>query len=183
LNKINSSNIKIVRLKFDECTLEFFSNFNRYQEINRCWRKIDGNWILIDNKHIAQWDDNQKLNVINNLRHCIEQNGAVSGAFIDDKLIGFSSIPGDLFGTVYNYVQLKMLHVTFEYRGRGIGKLLFKKACGEAKEFGEEKLYISANAAEESIGFYKSVGCIETAELNHELYGQEPFDCHLEYCL
>ena len=139
--------------------------------------------MLKDIAFTEQWNDEQKADKVDGLLRCIQQGGVVIGAFVDNSLIGFSSIPYGLFGSDNEYIQLEMLHVSYEFRGSGIGKALFYEICGYAKELGAKKLYITAHSAEETQAFYKSVGCIETVEVNQRLFEEEPFDCHLEYCL
>ena len=60
---------------------------------------------------------------------------------------------------------------------------MFRGICKEAEKLGAKKLYISSQSSEETQAFYKSVGCVEAMEINQKLYDEEPFDCHLEYCL
>ncbi|MCL2634112.1 MAG: GNAT family N-acetyltransferase [Oscillospiraceae bacterium] len=173
----------IKKLQSKDCTSEIFSDFNRYQEVKRCWRKENGEWLLKDIAFTNQWNDEQKAERVVGLLRCIQQGGVVIGAFVDNTLIGFSSVLNHLFGSNDEYIQLEMLHVSYEFRGNGIGKALFHEICGYAKELGAKKLYISAHSAEETQAFYKSVGCVETTELNQKLFEEEPVDCHLEYCL
>ena len=33
------------KINENELNTEIFSNFNRYQQVNKCWRKINGQWI------------------------------------------------------------------------------------------------------------------------------------------
>ena len=176
-------NIVIKKLNPQDCTPEMLLHFNRYQEVKRCWRKIDSEWVLIDNPFIQEWDNERKSDVAKGLRHCINQGGVALGAFDNDKLIGFASMPNQSFGTNNEYIQLEMLHVSYEYRGKGIGKDLFREICDEAKFFGAKKFYISAHSSEESTGFYRSVGCVDAVEVNQRLFEEEPVDCHLEYSL
>ena len=122
-------------------------------------------------------------NVVTGLANCIDQGGVAIGAFSDNDIIGFASIQNGLFGINGDYLQLEMLHVSYEYRNKGIGKSLFHIICAEAKTFGARKLYISAHPSAETQAFYKAIGCIEAVEINKKLFDEEPFDCHLEYCL
>ena len=178
-----NAKITIKKLGAEDCVPENFSKFNRYQEIKRCWRKENEKWLLKDIAFTQQWNNEQKAEKVDGLLRCIQQGGVVIGAFADNSIIGFSSILYGLFGSDNEYIQLEMLHVSYEFRGRGIGKELFQKICGYAKKLGAIKLYISAHSAEETQAFYKSVGCIEAVEVNQRLYEDEPFDCHLEYIL
>jgi len=173
----------IKKLKIQDCIPALLSRFNRYQEVKRCWRKEDGEWLLKDISFIDQWSDEEKAKKTAGLSYCLQKGGVVLGAFIENDLIGFASIANLIFGSNREYIQLEMLHVSFELRGKGIGKALFREICREAKKFDAKKLYISAQSSEETQAFYRLMGCVEAVEINNKLYEEEPFDCHLEYGL
>lgn len=84
-------------------------------------------------------------------------------------------------GSRNQYLQLSNLHVSAEYRGRGIGRLLFRAACRRAAELRAERLYISSHSAEETQAFYRALNCTEAEELMPDLFELEPCDCHLEF--
>lgn len=86
-------------------------------------------------------------------------------------------------GSRNQYLQLSNLHVSAEYRGRGIGRLLFRAACRRAAELRAERLYISAHSAEETQAFYRALNCTEAEKLMPDLFELEPCDCHLEFRL
>jgi len=173
----------IRKLELEDCTGILLNKFNRYQEINRCWRKENHKWVLKDIAFVTQWDDKRKSGVIEGFISCIKHDGIVLGAYIDDDLIGFSQIDNQLFGSENEYINLYFLHVSYELRHQGIGKILFEKTCLEANHLGAKKLYISANSSEETQAFYRTMGCTEASQINQELFEKEPFDCHMEYCL
>jgi len=99
------------------------------------------------------------------------------------RLIGFSSIGGKRFGSAGQYVQMWQMHVSEEYRGKGIGKRLFHIACDAARAKGGTKLYISTQCSEETQGFYRGLGCVDALEINQAIAEEEPWDCQLEYTL
>jgi len=107
----------------------------------------------------------------------------VFGAFEKERLVGFASVENQLFGSRMQYVQLSCIHVSEEWRGKGIGKRLFVIAVEGARRLGAEKLYISAHSSKESQAFYHAMGCIEAIEYNKELAEAEPCDCQLEFIL
>lgn len=170
-------------LTLDDCSADLLRDFNRYQEVNRCWRKENGKWILKDIHFIEQWDDSQKKNKISSFVWSIEHGGVTLGAFKQNRLIGFATIGSDFFGCNNEYILLGMLHVSYENRNKGIGRKLFAMSCDRARQIGAKKIYISAHSSEESQAFYKAVGCTETKEVNQKLAEKEPCDCQLEYVL
>ena len=117
------------------------------------------------------------------LKNTLNTGGAVIGAFIEGKLAGFTSVENQFFGSKSQYLQLSSIHVSYESRGKGIGKKLFQMIAQEARDLEAKKLYISAHSSEESQAFYKAIGCIEAKEYNEKLVQAEPCDCQLEYIL
>lgn len=176
-------NIVIRLIDLNECIPNLFKDFNRYQEVKRCWRNENGTWLLKDIYYIIQWDEKEKANRISSLTRLIESGGYIFGAFKNNDLIGFSSLSTIHFGRNDEYMQLEMLHVSYEYRSMGIGKRLFFVSCEKARQLGAGKLYISAHSAEEPVAFYKAVGCNGAKEINQKQAEEEPYDCQLEYVL
>lgn len=160
-----------------------FEKFNRYQKVERCWRKENGSWILKDIAFTEQWNASNIKALVKDLSATVGFGGKIIGAFSENGLAGFCSVENRLFGSKKEYVQLSSLHITFELRGKGIGKHLFELACDTARQLGAKKLYISAHSSQETQAFYKAMGCVEAEEINEELFEIEPFDCHLEYVL
>lgn len=159
-------------------------SFNRYQEVNKVWRKSDNGFIVIDSPFTENWDEALKDEIISDdFAPCLERGGTVFGTFDEDVLIAFASLQPDFFGSEKQYVQLMQLHTSFEYRGKGIGKRLFDLCVREAKSWGAKKLYISTHSADETQRFYRGIGCEDAVEINQKLADHEPYDCQLEYVL
>jgi ribosomal protein S18 acetylase RimI-like enzyme len=167
----------------ENLSMPVFKTFDRFQEVKKCWRKENREWILRDVPFIEQWDEEELEKLIRELRHTVSLGGRVFGAFRNGRVIGFCSVENEFFGSLGQYLQLSNLHVSFDSRGQGIGKKLFQYACSIARGLGAKKLYISAHSAEETQAFYKAMGCVETDEINERLARAEPFDCQLEYDL
>ena len=167
----------------NEIELSLFSSFNRYQEVNRCWRKEKEEWVLKNIQFVENWSRQDYEYLIKCLKNTIETGGTVYGALKNNALVGFASLESQFFGSKKEYLQLSSIHISFDERGKGIGKKLFCLVCEKAKEMGAKKLYISAHSSEETQAFYKKMGCIETIEYNESLVAKEPYDCQLEYNL
>ena len=171
------------KINENELNTEIFSNFNRYQQVNKCWRKRNGKWILENIAFTEQWGKQEYEFLVECLKNTLNTGGAVTGAFIEEKLVGFTSVENKFFGSKNQYLQLSSIHVSYEIRGKGIGKKLFQMIAQEARNLQAKKLYISAHSSEESQAFYKAIGCIEAKEYNEKLVQAEPCDCQLEYIL
>lgn len=176
-------NIIYRQLERAEINLNLFKSFNRYQDVKKCWRKEDREWLLKEISFTEHWSLEEYEYLVKCLQNTIDTGGAVFGAFDNYVLVGFASIENEIFGSKKEYLQLSSLHISYEKRGMGIGKKLFFLICKKAKEMGAQKLYISAHSSEETQAFYKIVGCVETVEYNSKLVEEEPCDCQLEYCL
>ena len=171
------------QLKDIEINIALFSSFNRYQDVKKCWRKENGEWILKEIAFTEQWSSDEYEDLFKYLKNTLNSGGAVFGAFHNYTLVGFASVENEIFGSQKEYLQLSCIHTSYEKRGLGIGKKLFSLACIKAKQMGAQKLYISTHSSEESQDFYKVMGCVEAVEYNSKLVASEPCDCQLEYCL
>lgn len=78
---------------------------------------------------------------------------------------------------------LDQLFVSLSQRGKEIGKALFFLCTKLAKEYGAKKLFICAGSAENTVAFYKAIGCVPAKEQNEALYEEDPRDIQLEYSL
>jgi serine/threonine-protein kinase len=177
-------NIEYKRLNLSDLSPDMLKSFHRYKEVKKSWRKIDGEWVLIDNPFIEDWTDKQKqYTVTAGLVPAVNSGGAVFAAYDADKLIGFSALMGERIGSAGQFLQMDMLHVSVEYRHHGIGRKLFNLAVEAARKLGVLKMYISASSSEESQAFYRAVGCVHAEEIIPALFEAEPYDVHMEYVL
>ena len=60
---------------------------------------------------------------------------------------------------------------------------MFGLCAEKARLMGAAKLYISANPSEETLAFYKKIGCVDSVEINAKLLECEPYDRHMEFVL
>jgi predicted N-acetyltransferase YhbS len=97
----------------------------------------------------------------------------IGAVVLDNKFITFNN----------NYLQLKFLHISHNYRGKGLGRKLFELASNEARKRQAKYLYISATPSENTINFYLRLGCKIMSVPDKDLFQLEPEDIHLEYDL
>ena len=105
------------------------------------------------------------------------------GAFEETELKGYITVGTKRSGTKRQYVQLVTFQVSEPFRGMGVGRKIFEKAVEVAREYGAEKLYISAHSSKESQAAYKALGCVHAEEIIPWIADEEPFDVQLEYVL
>lgn len=171
------------KLCADELCRDLFASFTRRQNVTKCWRKEENQWVIRDVPFIDDWTDGDYEFLVKCLKHTIASGGVVYGAFADGRLKGFASVEPGLFGEEHNYLDLSSIHVSEDLRGAGIGKCLFAAAKEWAREQGARKLYISAHSSVETQAFYKAMGCVEAKWQHPGHVEQEPFDCQLECVL
>jgi predicted N-acetyltransferase YhbS len=111
---------------------------------------------------------------------CFARGGWFYGLFDEAKLIGVAVLDGRFIGRKKNQLQLKFLYVSRTYRQQGLGQRLFALAKAEACARGAKRLYISATPSENTVDFYRRLGCVVTREMDPELFALEPKDIHLE---
>jgi len=80
-------------------------------------------------------------------------------------------------------LNLTGLWVSHKYRGKGIGKTLFRLATQQARKRGAKTLYVSATPSENTLRFYMAMGCRLTESVDPHLFEKEPEDIHLELVL
>lgn len=166
-----------------EINRELFSHFIRHQTVVKCWRRVNGEWIIQDAPFIDDWSEADYKTLISCLKNTAATGGFVYAAFHDCTLKGFVSVEPELFGGEHKYLDLSSIHVSEDMRGKGIGAALFLAAKAWAKAHGAGKLYISAHSAVESQAFYHKMGCVEAALYNQSHVDAEPYDCQLECAL
>lgn len=180
----SNAHIEYTSLSEQDLSKQLLDHFNRFQEVKRVWRRIDNKEVLIEHPFIEQWSSQEKSDLVTkHFTECIQKGGCVFAAWHENHVIGFASLPYGFFGSRNQYVKLAEMYTSFEFRGLGIGKQLFALCAERARQWGAEKLYISAHSAEESQAFYRSVGCVNAIEINQQLVEKEPFDVQMEYIL
>ena len=176
-------------IEYKEITIEqlepnMLKDFNRYQKVQKDWEKKGEELILETNPHIEDWNEEDKTRkVMCVFKTILENGGELFGAFHGGKLIGFSGFDGIFLGSKNQYLQLSELHVSYEYRGRKIGRELFNLCVHAALKHQCKKFYIVASSSEDSQEFYRRTGCIDTEELIPHLFDEDPFDIHMEYMI
>ena len=180
---MNHNEIQLKELSFDQITDNLLEYFNRYQEVTKVWRIENGKKMIKDCVFTEFWDDVKKKTIIDEFRETLVGKGIILGAFEENKLIGFATLSGTPIGENKEYLQLLQLHVSFNYRGKGIGRVLFQHSLEKAKGLNVDKLYISSHSSIETINFYTRMGCKEATWLYEPQVELEPYDCQLEYSL
>ena len=177
-----SAEVAIRELTKEDIRPDMLAHFNRYQEVEQAWRGRGGIWAVEDIAYTERWDDAYKAHIIEDFAECLT-HGRAYGAFDGDALIGFAFYDGRPMGSQGQYLWLVMMHVSYGYRGEGLGKRLFLRCAEAARADGARKLYISASSAVHTQAFYGAMGCVEASEIDAKLAAAEPCDVQMEFAV
>ena len=171
------------KLNTENFNIHSLDRFVRHQQVSECWRNVEGQWKLLPIEFEENWSVEQCQKIAADVALHMEKDQTAIGAFDGEEVIGFITVSHNIFGNTAKYMELVCFQVSEPYRGKGIGKALFRQACEEAKHSGADKLYISAHSSKESQAAYEALGCVHAAEINRKLEEEEPCDVQLEYVL
>lgn len=170
--------LTLKKMTLDQC--HKINEMDASQYIGRAWREVDGDRKLIDIDYLdPTWPNGYEVHY-ENLKATVSTKGEAVGAFDEaDRLIGFVTVNRMVFGQSTSYALLDQLFVSRESRGQGLGKRLFLAAVEIAQRFDVDYLFICAGSAEETIAFYRSLGCIEAIERHNGYYESDPRDLQM----
>lgn len=167
----------------EELERTLFAGFVRRQEVNLCYRREHGRWVVRADRSSTTGARTTTASCSNACITRCKPAGALFGVFDGGTLKGFASVESRPMGTRGQYRDLSSLHVSAECRRRGLGRVLFAKAAGWARAQGAEKLYISSHSALETQRFYPRARLHRRPRADAAHTRGEPFDCQLEYRL
>ena len=163
---------KIGRDVFGEINLD---EFNRQQKITRIYVRKDEKYVLEEQMGVMDWSIDKKREVAHDL---VDGNYISYLALEEDRIVGFMSLVKKL---ISERMILDLIQVDKEFRGQGIGRILWEKAVEEAQLNGAKELYISACPSEETINFYTTMGASVTDNPIVSIANDEPDDLQLVY--
>lgn len=162
--------VKVSRDIFPEINLD---DFNRQQKITRIYVKKDNTYVLEAQPGTMDWSIDKKREVAKDLT----DNAYISYlALEEERIVGFMSLVKEL---VSERMILDLIQVDTDFRGQGIGRLLWEKAVEETRLNGARELYISACPSEETIHFYKAMGAEVTDNPITAIAEDEPNDIQM----
>lgn len=174
--------MKIRILRWHEIPLIW--QIDRREIVEKIYFLQDGKLVLKpDYFDIQGWPPGEAEHYTPILLDCYDRGGMFWGTFEHDVLVGVSILESKFIGMQQNALQLKFLHISRDFRKRGLGTTLFNTAVEKAKTLGAERLYISATPSENTVNYYLRLGCAPATEIDPELFALEPEDIHLEYLI
>ena len=136
--------------------------------------------LKLDHCDIKGWPPGEAEETTPLLIECFDRGGWFHGSFDGKLMIGAVILEAKFIGQHKDRLQLKFLHVSKPCREQGLGRQLFELAKDEARQRGAKRLYISATPSENTINFYRRLGCSLAQEVDPELFTLELDDIHLE---
>lgn len=166
-------------LKEDE--IDKIAKLDRSEEIYELYEYHNGALALKPHREtVTQFDADELEEMIIRQKKIQKEGGYIVGAFDQDELVGVASVEKTKRGSSSSYCKMDILYVSRNYRAMKLGYKLLEECKKAAKEFGTQKLYISATPTKNTVDFYLRNGAVLTTELDRELYQLEPDDIHLE---
>jgi predicted N-acetyltransferase YhbS len=156
-------------------------NIDRSEMIDNIYRFENGTLVLRPHHFdVPGWPPGAAEKSTPILLDCFDRGGWFHGAFDCAALVGVVVLDSKRIGKHRDQLQLKFLHVSRSYRNSGLGTQLFERAKTAARERRARRLYISATPSENTVNFYRRLGCAVAAEPEADLFELEPEDIHLE---
>ncbi|ASL42014.1 hypothetical protein bAD24_I00900 [Burkholderia sp. AD24] len=126
------------------------------------------------------WPDGEPEHYTPLLLDCRDRGGWCAGLFDGEQMIGAAIVDSRPLGPNADMLQLKFLHVSCAYRGRGAGLQLYRAAEAHAMKTRARRLYVSATPSERTVDFYLALGFTISTQPDPQLFALEPEDIHLE---
>lgn len=153
---------------------------DRSERIERIYVMRDGELVLEDHHvDVPGWPPGQPERYAAEFEADFDAGSWFLGAWDRETLAGVAELDRQPLTTQGGALQLKFLHVSRPYRGKGVGVELFERARTEAARCGAPAMYISATESEHTVQFYFARGCRLNPAPDPDLFALEPKDIHL----
>lgn len=155
---------------------------DRRELIEGVYHLEDGALVLHPERHDVQgWfqSSEELARMTADMRERQARGAFVVSAWDADRIVGVAVLDNTPLGPQGDQLQLRLLHVSRDYRDQGVGGRLFEVARIEARRLGARDLYVSATPSEHTVRFYLAHGCRLNPHPDPTLYAEEPEDIHL----
>ena len=170
--------------KLTRAEISKFSQIDRRERIDHIYYERDGKLVLEEEHHdVPDWGHAEKQRRSAELQDVFDKGATFFGAFDGTDLAGMAVLDHNLVKSGHKRLNLYGLWVSHKYRAMGVGRTLFQLAIKEAWTRGAETVYVSATPSENTVRFYKNLGCRAAEPIDPTLYEKEPEDIHLELVL
>ena len=114
-------------LTAEEIVPERLAAFRRRQEVMLCYRRGEKGWEVRPDPFIDDWSEEERAAVVKTLQETARSGGFVQAAFFEGRAVGFAAVCKQPLGKKREYLDLSELHVSREWRRRGVGRRLSKR--------------------------------------------------------
>ena len=179
LSILYTRSVEFRPLRRDE--IELIWTIDRREFIARTYRVQAGELVLIPHDFdVPGWPPDDVRTMTPLLYECHDRGGKFFAAFEGDQMAGVAGLDTVWRGERHDLLQLEIMHVGRDHRGKGLGTRLFEQARTAARSFGAVGLYISATPSENTVHFYQGRGALLLRTPDAELFAKEPDDIHFE---
>jgi len=164
--------------------IDLLNQIDRTETIQQIYYYRDGDLVLENEIYqVPDWDPGEKARRVAALQALYDQGATFFGAFEGARLLGMAALGHPFTGSGERRLNLEGLWVSHAARGVGVGRALFQSAVQEARVRGAQALYVSATPSENTVRFYRNLGCRPAQPIDSALFEKEPQDIHLELLL
>jgi GNAT superfamily N-acetyltransferase len=176
---VTSDAIALQFRRLERGELELIWTIDRREFIANIYRIVDGE-LRLEAHHfdVQGWHPDNVRENTPLLYEMFDRGAIFEGAFDGDALVGNGVLDTIWRGPRGDLLQLARLHVSRDYRGKGVGMALFEHARAAARERGARGLYISSAESENTVRFYQGRGAVLIDTPDAELFAKEPKDIH-----
>lgn len=111
---------------------------------------------LIDEDYLNDKISEERLKYsTNKTKALVENTDKYFVATVDNKVVGFVYYEKSSEEKYTDYGYLEAIYLSEEYKGLGIGKMLFSVAVNGLKDMGYNKFYLHCLTGNKTLGFYE----------------------------
>ncbi len=171
---------QIVEFTKEVVNLEMLDNYKRRQVVTSHYFVDNGVKSIRPISFTDDWSKDVRRDIVKNF--FLSDSYYSGGIIVEGEVIAFYVLEVTPMENS-DYLELKHLQVSAEYRNQGIGKLIFSDIIKKAMSLSAKKIYISAHSALETQEFYNRLGCVDAKWISKKAVEAEPYDIMLEYDL
>jgi predicted N-acetyltransferase YhbS len=161
--------------------LPLLHQIDRREYIANIYRLTDGELVLEPhNFDVPGWPPGHEEETMPHVFEAFDRGGEAWAAFDGEVIAGAVVTDVKLVGANRDLIQMYWLHVSRDYRDKGLGVTFIEKALNLARRRGAAGIYISATPSEHTVNFYRNRGATLVAEPDAALFAAEPEDIHFE---
>jgi GNAT superfamily N-acetyltransferase len=164
--------------------IALLNQIDRTESIEQVYYYRGGELVLENEVHqVPDWQLQEKAQRVAALQASFDRGATFFGAFDGPVLVGMAVLGHHFIGSGEQRLNLEGLWVGHPARGSGVGSVLFRYAVQDARGRSARALYVSATPSENTVRFYRNLGCRLAQPVDPALLAKEPEDIHLELLL